>query len=224
MKTRTRKPVQENEDLSPFFEEEETLDLEALSEEELEDLLFEEETGDTRKGPLNLPTMAGLSLILVGVAYIFQQMGLWGNLNLAPLIQMLPWIAGILIILLGFGVLSWSPDKRRKKAKAAARKARKEARARGEKKSSRKDRTTTTSAPRHRLTKTRDKKLAGVCGGIAEYFNLDPTLVRIAFVIGTIASSGVFPIAYIILAMIMPNPDKPTRLSQEERIKIIRDS
>ncbi len=28
-----------------------------------------------------------------------------------------------------------------------------------------------------------DKKIAGVCGGIAEYFNIDPTLVRLAWVV-----------------------------------------
>ncbi len=224
MKTRTRTPAPEAQESPYFFDQEDHLDLESLSEEELEDLLFEEEATPTRKGPFNLPTLAGLSLILVGVAYIFQQVGLWGNLNLTPLIQMLPWIAGILIILLGFGVLSWSPDKRKKKARAAAREARST-----RSKSRRRQKDKVGAAPvsgteKRRLSKTRDKKLAGVCGGLAEYFSLDPTLVRIAFVIGTIASGGPFLIAYVILAMIMPNPDKPPKMSQEERIKIIRDS
>ena len=35
-----------------------------------------------------------------------------------------------------------------------------------------------------RLTKSSaDRKLAGVCGGIAEYFDIDPTIVRIAWVL-----------------------------------------
>ena len=47
--------------------------------------------------------------------------------------------------------------------------------------------------------------LAGVCAGIAEFFNLDPTLVRIAYVIVSIFSAG-FPgiLLYIILMLIMP--------------------
>ena len=56
------------------------------------------------------------------------------------------------------------------------------------------------------LTKsTYDKKLAGVCGGIAEYFNLDPTMVRVGFVLLSLLSAA-FPgvIVYIILALIMP--------------------
>ena len=51
-----------------------------------------------------------------------------------------------------------------------------------------------------------DKKLAGVCGGIAEYFNIDSTLVRLAWVVfGLLGGSGV--LAYIIAALIMP--DRP---------------
>lgn len=51
-----------------------------------------------------------------------------------------------------------------------------------------------------------DKKLCGVCGGIAEYFNIDSTVVRLIFVIlGFTASSGVW--IYLLAALIMPNGD-----------------
>ena len=56
------------------------------------------------------------------------------------------------------------------------------------------------------LTKsTYDKKIAGVCGGIAEYFDLDPTLVRVGFVLLSVLSAA-FPgiVIYIILAIVMP--------------------
>ena len=48
-----------------------------------------------------------------------------------------------------------------------------------------------------------NRMIAGVCGGVAEYFNIDPTLVRLAFVAGSIIfGSGV--LAYIVAAVIMP--------------------
>ena len=51
-----------------------------------------------------------------------------------------------------------------------------------------------------------DKKLAGVCGGLAEYFNIDATLVRLGWVVfGLLGGSGL--LAYIIAAIIMP--DRP---------------
>ena len=48
-----------------------------------------------------------------------------------------------------------------------------------------------------------DRKLAGVCGGIAEYFNVDATLIRLAWVLfSLLGGSGL--LAYIIAALIMP--------------------
>ncbi|WP_125766915.1 PspC domain-containing protein [Lapidilactobacillus wuchangensis] len=50
-----------------------------------------------------------------------------------------------------------------------------------------------------------NRKFAGVCGGLGEYFNVDPTLIRIIFVAAFFfAGVGLFP--YIILMLIMPNP------------------
>ena len=50
---------------------------------------------------------------------------------------------------------------------------------------------------------TTDKKIDGVCAGFANYFNIDPTLIRLAWVIFTLAG-GCGLIAYIIAAIIMP--------------------
>jgi phage shock protein C len=50
-----------------------------------------------------------------------------------------------------------------------------------------------------------NKMIAGVCGGIAEYFGWDPTLVRVGYVLATLLFAG-FPglLAYIILAFVVP--------------------
>lgn len=47
------------------------------------------------------------------------------------------------------------------------------------------------------------KKLDGVCGGIAEYFDIDPTLVRLAWILFACFYGGGI-IAYIIAAIVMP--------------------
>ena len=56
-----------------------------------------------------------------------------------------------------------------------------------------------------KLTRSTNKVLAGVCGGIAEYFEIDPTLVRICYAALSVFSAG-FPglLLYLILMMIMP--------------------
>ena len=62
--------------------------------------------------------------------------------------------------------------------------------------------------PGRRLTRSRNKIIAGVCAGIAEYFDLDPTVVRVAYVLISVISVA-FPgiLAYIILMFVMPPPD-----------------
>lgn len=212
MSTRTRHTTRQDEPLYSDIGDE---SLESLSSEELEALLFEEEE-DESKGIWNLPTVAGLSLILVGIVYLLQEMGIGIGFDLGAVAGMLPIFAGILIILLGFGVLSWRPkSKKKKKVKKAV------DASTGQKKVVVEAEPQSAKHKKKSLSKSRDKKIAGVCGGIAEYFNIDSTLVRIAFVIGMIVSQGTFLAAYILLAIVMPKPETYTA---EERITIIRDS
>lgn len=191
-------------------------DLDTLSHEELEVMLFEEEP-DESSSSFNLATMAGMSVILVGIAYVFQQVGLWGSgVDLTVLAGLLPWLAGLLVVLTGFGILSWRPGRKRKRRKAEKKLAKSEAR---------RAKQSFSKGSSKRLTKSRDKKIAGVAGGLAEYFGIDATLVRIALVVGTVLSGGgPLLLAYIVLAFAMPSPDDPARPSREERITIIRDS
>ena len=49
-----------------------------------------------------------------------------------------------------------------------------------------------------------DKKLCGVCSGIADYFNIDPTLVRLGWV-ALVIFGGCGILAYIIAAIIIPD-------------------
>ena len=52
-----------------------------------------------------------------------------------------------------------------------------------------------------------DKKIAGVCGGIAKYFNVDSTWIRLAWVF-LIFFAGTGVLAYIICAIVMPDEPK----------------
>lgn len=48
------------------------------------------------------------------------------------------------------------------------------------------------------------KKVFGVCGGIAEYFDVDPTIIRLLWVV-LVLCAGTGILAYIVAALIMPN-------------------
>jgi len=59
-------------------------------------------------------------------------------------------------------------------------------------------------APAKRLMRSsRDKKLGGVCAGLAEYFDLDPTIVRVVWLLAVLLGGTGF-LAYVILWIVLP--------------------
>ena len=60
-----------------------------------------------------------------------------------------------------------------------------------------------------KLTRSSNKMIAGVGGGIAKYFNIDPTIIRIGYVLLSLASAA-FPgiIVYLIMMLVMPEESK----------------
>ena len=65
--------------------------------------------------------------------------------------------------------------------------------------------------PRRLTRSNRNKMIEGVCGGLAEYLNMDPTVVRVLYILVSILSAA-FPgiVAYIILMFLMPPPEEVT--------------
>ena len=59
-----------------------------------------------------------------------------------------------------------------------------------------------------RLRRSRNRMIAGVCGGLAEWLGWDPTLVRVLYVIVSILSAA-FPgtVVYLLLWVVMPGPE-----------------
>ena len=61
-----------------------------------------------------------------------------------------------------------------------------------------------------KLYKSTDRKLDGVCAGIAEYFEIDPTIVRVAYALISLFFAGIGGIVvYVILAIVMPRRPFP---------------
>ncbi|MCQ2574327.1 MAG: PspC domain-containing protein [Treponema sp.] len=58
-----------------------------------------------------------------------------------------------------------------------------------------------------RLTKSNNKKICGVCAGVAEFFGIDPTIIRLLAVILIFCGIGTGIIVYIVAAFILPEPD-----------------
>ena len=54
------------------------------------------------------------------------------------------------------------------------------------------------------MRRTDDRMVAGVCSGIADYLGVDPTVVRLAVVVGTVLGFGTLLVAYVLAWLLMP--------------------
>lgn len=238
MSTRTRRRARADE---PLEEAAGSLThdlLEDVTDDDIEAFLRAREAEEQKPGFWNLPTAAGLATIGIGAAYLLQELGLFASgFDFSAFLG--PWLVGVLIILLGFGVLSWSPERarrRRRQREQAAREARAQAalRDRPPPLPERPGRTAEQQAAAHRsrhaprrvfAKSRRNRKIAGVCGGIGEYLGIDPTLVRIAFVIALIASGSFAIPVYLLLAWLMPSAERVARerlAAEDEHVIVIR--
>lgn len=219
-RSRSRPATDEETRTSPAEEAygvgETTLNLDDVSEEELRELYFEDDEAD--QSLFNLPTVSGFALIAAGIVYLLSSLNVWsGAPMLDGIIQMLPIVGGIVVILVGFGLISHRRSKSKKDTNSSSTKAKTETKETVKETVEVRKR----DKSKKRLERSRsEKKLAGVCGGIAEYFSLDPTLIRIGFVIGVVASGGPFVLAYLGLWYLMP---KEKKASSSEQIRIIRE-
>jgi len=189
------------------------VDLDALSDQEAENRLFADEADDA-SGFWSLPTIAGLSLVAVGVAYLMEQLGipLLSGFDLAFLVDLLPLLAGMLVILIGLGVLSKRPSKKRRVPVISDAPKDDESASSGGLFDS-----DLFSMGEGNIRRSRtDRKIAGVCGGLADYLGVDVTLVRIAFVIGLVVTGGNFLLAYGLLVFAIPKEDRKS--SQHVRV------
>ncbi|KZF00560.1 PspC family transcriptional regulator [Rhodococcus sp. EPR-157] len=63
---------------------------------------------------------------------------------------------------------------------------------------------TYTNPPKEFVRSDKHKMIAGVCGGVGEYFGIDPNLVRVLTVIGVFVTGGTLALVYLAAWMLMP--------------------
>ena len=71
-----------------------------------------------------------------------------------------------------------------------------------------------------RLTKSKDKKLFGVAGGVADYFDVDPLLIRVGFVATAFCFFPFAIVGYVALAIMMPSAATVTEESDETDTRV----
>lgn len=172
----------------------------------------------------NFATIAGIAMFFVGMVYVIQMMGLGLGPDLAGLLELMPLVGGVLVTLVGFGFLVG--DRKREKKNRGTRKRGSETidfNPKGdatdfsldndlEGGSSRKSGSQAgnfdfddyaLSKPKKLYKSRTDRKWMGVCGGLAKYFGISSTVIRLLFVIFTLAGWGTPILAYVGLAIVL---------------------
>jgi phage shock protein PspC (stress-responsive transcriptional regulator) len=185
----------------------------------LDEFLEEDEKKKEKKSIWNISTITGIILVLISAAFvghsIGQAIGFTGLSFVTGIVSLAPYFGGVLLGLILISTFVKSREKKQisyeekkqvnqtydkldeflytskgSKAKAKAKK--------DSKLSSRLESV-------HRLTKSRtDKKISGVCGGLAKYLGINSTIVRIIFVAAMLLGYGSFLLVYIAMAIVMP--------------------
>ena len=64
-----------------------------------------------------------------------------------------------------------------------------------------------------KLYRSNDRKIAGVCGGLAEYINIDPTVIRVIWALVGLTGAGL--VAYLVCALVIPEKPDNTIIDAE---------
>lgn len=156
------------------------------------------ESAKKKENLLNPITMIGLAVLSVSTIAV-AQLFLPINVNLDGVFAMIIAFGGLFMLLTGLGV--FTRPKRKKKRPMKSQPVIDET-----------GRVTDAYGleRKKKLFKSRtNRRIAGVCGGIADYLGLDATMVRILFVIFSFIGSGSPVLAYIALSFILPKAPKP---------------
>jgi phage shock protein C len=147
--------------------------------------------------------LVGTILIIVGLGFLFEELGFRYLLPLRIDFHPYDFEVFLALVIIGVGVwllLGRSDPRSARKPTGAASDAGPAAAA-SEPQPAR--------GPRKRLTRSlHDRKLAGVCGGLASYLDIDPSLVRVAFVIVTVLTHFLGALVYVAMAILVPEEEE----------------
>ncbi len=192
-----------------------TSDFEELDESELENTLNEflkdtEEVSKDKKW--NFATISGMVFIVFAILYALNS---FLGVNVSPDIiryaEGMPIIGMILVLLVGFGLIA--SNRSGKKSKKKKQKKKSSAKAKSFKSNEKTDaENPKVDAYGYKKSKTlyrsrNNAKVFGVCAGLARYFGIDATFVRIVFIVGAIYYSAGFWL-YIALAYFLDKEPK----------------
>lgn len=184
-----------------------------------EEFVREEPPREQNKGLVNFATVTGGVMLVVVLFSLLQMIGLDVGPDISMMMHVMPLVGGLLVLILGLG---WFSRRRRKKKKKVnvnefpEFKLKNQNKTRGSAAAA-----TGFDAYGYRKKKKlfrsrRNKKVLGVCGGIADYFGLDPTVVRIIFALSLVFYGSTILVYLALGIFLQKEPPKLAGYSAED--------
>ena len=191
------------------------LTLESYSDDELESLLFPSSGEEKSASAINLPMAMGFATLAVGILYVLGNLAatLLPFLTSFPRLDLFVWPTLIAALLTIVATATGLFDRQKKRKGPKIQRA-------GHSSGFRIGQLNVGDGKRQ-LVKSNDRVIAGVAGGLADYFGMDHKLMRILLVVLAAVSQGALIPVYLVLAGVLP---KAPTMSLEDRIRTIRDS
>jgi phage shock protein C len=152
------------------------------------------EAGTVQSSVVSIRFILGGVLVVLGVLFLMANLGLFAFMHAWDLSW--EFVFPILLILLGMAIIYYRQNEQVPAAGEPA------AAAPGEEPQ---PAPPFTQAPKQLRRSITDRKIFGVCGGLAEYFSIDPSLTRILYVVLCLATGGAGILLYFILALVVPD-------------------
>lgn len=173
----------------------------------------------------NFATIAGIAMFFVAMIYVVQLIGLSIGPDLSGLVGVMPLIGGVIVTMVGFGFFVGERQKNKKRKKTDSRNfdydfgqsasnekedytLNNDLGDKGERQKQKDSSFETSQFDRYAFKKSKklyksrtDKKIAGVCGGLAKYFGISAGVIRALFLITLFAGGGTSLLIYIALAI-----------------------
>lgn len=198
-----------------------------ISDEDLQNSLKNFLESDKEKEPIptiwNIRTIGGLALVFITLAFIGQSIGteLLGTSGIPLLntvMNVLPYLGGAMLAVICLGFLKQTKQEKREEVKRESRNQKTYDKlddflysdneqgksGRTESKKRKKSFRESLSSQSGLLRSRTDKKIFGVCGGLAKYLGMNSTVLRIGFLVAFFLSSGSFFLLYLAMAFVMP--------------------
>jgi phage shock protein C len=151
------------------------------------------EAGLSHDSNVSVRFILGAVLVVVGVIFLLSNLGLFAFMHAWNFTW--EFIFPILLILLGMAIIYYRQNEQIPEAAAPTS---------GQAENA-EPAQPFTPGPRQLRRSLRDRKIFGVCGGLAEYFSIDPNLTRILYVVLCLATGGAGVLLYFILALLVPD-------------------